>query len=53
MIFTGKMRFGNFDVTEAQFCMIGLMFITAAFGSGIWKIEVRRVENLRNCKVLG
>jgi hypothetical protein len=42
----------NFDVTEAQFCMIGLMFITAAIGSGIWKIEVIRVRFLANRMVL-
>jgi hypothetical protein len=39
--FSGKMRFGNFDVTEAQFSMIALMLITSVFGSAIWKIEVK------------
>jgi len=37
------MRFGNFDVSEAQFSMIALMLITSALGSGIWKTEVRRI----------
>jgi hypothetical protein len=35
------MRFGRFDVTEGQLCLILLLFITSAFGSGIWKTEVR------------
>ena len=42
-LFLGKMRFGNFDVSEAQFSMIALMLITSALGSGIWKTEVRRI----------
>jgi len=33
---TGQMRFGNFDVTEAQITMMVLMMFTAFFGNWVW-----------------
>ena len=32
----GQMRFGNFDVTEAQITMMVLMMFTAFFGNWVW-----------------
>lgn len=33
---TGQMRFGNFDVTEAQITMMTLMTVTSIFGTPMW-----------------
>merc|ERR1712241_696067 len=33
---TGQMKFGKFDVTEAQICMIFMMSMTGLFGTSFW-----------------
>ena len=45
---TGQMRFGNFDVTEAQITMMSLMLLTALVGSDFWSWNLlgKVVENL-------
>lgn len=34
------MRFGKFDVTEGQLCVIAVMLCTSIFGSEFWDISV-------------
>ena len=33
---TGQMKFGKFDVTEAQICMMIMMSISGLFGTSFW-----------------
>jgi choline/ethanolamine phosphotransferase len=37
---TGQMRFGNFDVTEAQMCMMFVMMCSAMFGTEFWSLKL-------------
>ena len=37
---SAKLRFGKFDVTEAQFCIIVIHIISAIFGVEIWSKQV-------------
>jgi len=37
---SAKLRFGKFDVTEAQFCIIAIHLVSAIFGVEIWSKEV-------------
>ncbi|KAG1666344.1 Choline/ethanolaminephosphotransferase 1 [Nymphon striatum] len=37
---SGTLRFGKFDVTEAQFAVIGIQLISAIFGSSIWATKI-------------
>jgi len=39
---SGTMRFGKVDVTEAQICVMIVMFLTAFLGPWFWSVEVRR-----------
>ena len=41
------MRFGNFDVTEAQITMMSVMMVTAVFGSGFWNWKLLGCQPLR------
>jgi hypothetical protein len=34
------MRFGNFDVTEAQMCMMFVMMCSAMFGTEFWSLKL-------------
>lgn len=43
------MCFGKFDVTEAQFSMIALMFITSLMGTGFWSQQVRHIHFTKVC----
>lgn len=38
---TGQLRFSRFDVTEAQFVVIGILLLTFADGPGFWSVTVR------------
>ena len=44
---TGKMRFGKFDVTEAQLIMMSTMMTSALFGTGFWGWQMFGVMPLR------
>ena len=44
---TGKMRFGKFDVTEAQLIMMTTMMTSAIFGTGFWGWQMFGVMPLR------
>merc|ERR1712012_1285379 len=44
---TGKMRFGKFDVTEAQLIMMSTMMTSALFGTGFWGWQMVGVMPLR------
>jgi phosphatidylglycerophosphate synthase len=37
---TGQMKFGKFDVTEAQICMMVMMSISGLFGTSFWNWPV-------------
>lgn len=37
---TGLMKFGRFDVTEAQLCIMSMMLVNTVFGPGIWDISL-------------
>lgn len=37
---SAKLRFGRFDVTEAQFCIITMHLVSAFFGPDIWRFKV-------------
>ncbi|XP_071957113.1 choline/ethanolaminephosphotransferase 1-like [Antedon mediterranea] len=37
---SGTLRFGKFDVTETQLCIIGSLFISGLFGPGIWSYQI-------------
>ncbi|KAI1297181.1 Choline/ethanolaminephosphotransferase 1 [Halotydeus destructor] len=37
---SGTLKFGKFDVTEAQFTVIAIHLISAIFGTGMWSTEV-------------
>lgn len=37
---TGQLRFSRFDVTEAQFVVIGILLLTAIVGPEFWSITV-------------
>lgn len=37
---SAKLRFGKFDVTEAQFCIIAIHLVSAIFGVEIWSKQV-------------
>ena len=39
---SAKLRFGRFDVTEAQFCIIIMHLVSAFCGPHIWSIIVRK-----------
>ena len=39
-MFTGTLRFGKIDVTEAQYGIIGLHLLTFIFGSNMWQQNV-------------
>lgn len=38
---TGQLKFSQFDVTEAQFVIIGVLLITSIFGCELWSIKVK------------
>ena len=37
---TGQMRFGSFDVTEAQISMMTVMLVSACFGTNFWSWQL-------------
>ncbi|XP_022655457.1 choline/ethanolaminephosphotransferase 1-like [Varroa jacobsoni] len=41
---TGTLRFGWFDVTEAQFSVMGVLLITAIFGQEVWDSKIIFIE---------
>lgn len=43
---SGTLRFGKLDVTEAQYCVIGLYFISGIFGTSFWlnKVAIIGIE---------
>ncbi|KAL3189991.1 hypothetical protein MRX96_020321 [Rhipicephalus microplus] len=41
---SGTLRFGKFDVTEAQFSVMMIHIISAVFGSDIWATKVPLIE---------
>ncbi|KFD69174.1 hypothetical protein M514_02950 [Trichuris suis] len=41
---SGVLRFGRFDVTEAQFCTMALCIVSGIFGPNVWMIEVFGVQ---------
>jgi choline/ethanolamine phosphotransferase len=38
---SAKLRFGRFDVTEAQFCIITMHLVSAFMGPDVWHTKVR------------
>jgi len=49
---TGRMRFGHIDATEAQFTMMGVMLITALFGTQFWGTQIFGFLAIRVCPLL-
>ena len=45
---SGTMRFGRFDVTEGQMCVIAIMLASALFGPQLWSLNVRQLFNPNN-----
>lgn len=41
---TGVLRFGKFDVTEAQLCIIGIHFVSFFFGPQVWHTQFLGVQ---------
>lgn len=37
---TGMLKFGKFDVTEAQICIMGIHIVSFFFGSGFWETRL-------------
>ncbi|GAB6033220.1 hypothetical protein CHUAL_012823 [Chamberlinius hualienensis] len=37
---SGTLRFGKFDVTEAQFGVIALQLVSATFGTSVWSLQI-------------
>ena len=37
---SAKLRFGKFDVTEAQFCIIAIHLVSTIFGVEVWSKQV-------------
>ena len=44
---TGTMKFGRFDVTEAQLCIMSMMLANTVFGPGLWDVSLLGVTTLR------
>ena len=46
-LFSGTMRFGQIDATEAQLTMMLVMIFTAVVGTGYWGTKVRSIRNIK------
>ena len=40
---SGTLKFSTFDVTEAQFSVIGVFLVSALFGPEFWSTKVRLI----------
>lgn len=43
---SGTLKFGRFDVTEAQFTIIAILIISAIFGTNVWNYEIMRIKHV-------
>ena len=41
---SGTLKFSTFDVTEAQFSVIGVFLVSALFGTEFWSTKVRQIH---------